>query len=79
MKKLYLFKLFFLFFVGNVLAQNQQDYSNNATLAQRVKSLAAKYPQLVKSKILTQTTGGKEPTLFLRYLEQLLAPTNLVY
>ncbi|RZK85300.1 MAG: peptidase, partial [Pedobacter sp.] len=60
MKKLYLFNLFFLFVLGNVLAQNQQDYSNNATLAQRVKSLADKYPQLVKSKSLTKTTGGKD-------------------
>ena len=60
MKKLYLFNLFFLFLLGNVLAQNQQDYSNNATLSQRVKSLADKYPQLVKSKSLTQTVGGKD-------------------
>ena len=60
MKKLYLFNLFFLFVLGNVLAQNQQDYSNNATLAQRVKSLADKYPQLVKSKSLVKTTGGKD-------------------
>lgn len=60
MKKLYLFNLFFLLLLCNVSAQNQQDYSNNANLAQRVKALADKYPQLVKSKILTQTAGGKD-------------------
>ncbi|RZL45727.1 MAG: peptidase [Pedobacter sp.] len=60
MKKLYLFNLFFLFVMGNILAQTQQDYSNTTTLAQRVKSLADKYPQLVKSKSLIQTTGGKD-------------------
>ncbi|MBC7418713.1 MAG: peptidase [Pedobacter sp.] len=59
MKKLYLFNLFFLFLLCNVLAQSQQDYSNSTTLAQRVKILVDKYPQLVKSKVLTQTTGGK--------------------
>ncbi|WP_316786018.1 M14 family metallopeptidase [Pedobacter frigiditerrae] len=60
MKKLYLFNLFFLLLLCNVSAQNQQDYSNNAKLAQRVKALADKYPQLVKSKTLTQTAGGKD-------------------
>jgi len=60
MKKLYLFNMFFLFLFCNVFAQNQQDYSNSATLTQRVKTLADKYPQLVKSKVLTQTTGGKD-------------------
>ena len=60
MKKLYLFNLFFLLLLCNVSAQNQQDYSNNANLAQRVKALADKYPQLVKSKTLTQTAGGKD-------------------
>lgn len=60
MKKLYLFNLFFLLLLCNVFAQNQQDYSNNARLAQRVKSLADKYPQWVKTKSLTQTTGGKD-------------------
>ncbi|TCC93824.1 peptidase [Pedobacter frigiditerrae] len=60
MKKLYLFNLFFLLLLCNSFAQNQQDYSNNAKLAQRVKALADKYPQLVKSKTLTQTVGGKD-------------------
>lgn len=60
MKKLYLFSLFYLLLLCNVSAQNQQDYSNNAKLAQRVKALADKYPQLVKSRTLTQTAGGKD-------------------
>lgn len=59
MKKLYFFKLFFLLLLCNSFAQNQQDYSSNATLTQRIKSLSDKYPQLVKSKTLTQTVGGK--------------------
>ncbi|WP_199137244.1 M14 family metallopeptidase [Pedobacter sp. ASV12] len=59
MKKLYLFQLFFLALLCPVLAQ-QQDYSNSARLAQRVKALAEKYPQWVKSKSLTQTAGGKD-------------------
>ncbi|RZK55141.1 MAG: peptidase [Pedobacter sp.] len=59
MKKLYFFKLFFLLLLCNSFAQNQQDYSNNATLTQRIKSLSDKYPQLVKSKSITQTIGGK--------------------
>ncbi|WP_379086552.1 M14 family metallopeptidase [Pedobacter sp. UC225_65] len=60
MKKLYLFNLFFLLLLCNTFAQNQQDYSNNARLAQRVKALAEKYPQWVKTKSLTQTVGGKD-------------------
>lgn len=60
MKKLYLFQLFFLFLLCQAFAQSQQDYSNNARLAQRVKALADKYPQWVKSKSLTQTVGGKD-------------------
>ncbi|WP_316770254.1 M14 family metallopeptidase [Pedobacter frigiditerrae] len=60
MKKLYLFNLVFLLLLSNTFAQNQQDYSNNAKLAQRVKALADKYPQLVKSRTLTQTAGGKD-------------------
>lgn len=60
MKKLYLFNLFFLLLLCNVFAQNQQDYSNNARLTQRVKALAEKYPQWVKTKSLTQTVGGKD-------------------
>lgn len=60
MKKLYLFNLFFLLLLCNAFAQNQQDYSNNARLTQRVKALAEKYPQWVKTKSLTQTEGGKD-------------------
>ena len=60
MKKLYLFNLFFLLLLCNTFAQNQQDYSNNARLTERVKALAQKYPQWVKSKSLTQTLGGKD-------------------
>lgn len=60
MKKLYLFNLFFTLLLCNTYAQSQQDYSNNANLAQRVKALAQKYPQWVKTKSLTQTTGGKD-------------------
>ena len=60
MKKLYLVNLFFLLFFGAAFAQNQQGYSNNANLTQRVKALAQKYPQWIKTKSLTQTTGGKE-------------------
>ena len=40
-------------------AQMQDNYSSNAILAKRVKTLSDKYPQFVKSKALTQTTGGK--------------------
>lgn len=60
MKKLYLFNVFFLLSFCAVFAQGQQDYSNNTTLAQRVKALTSKYPQWVKSKVLTQTLGGKD-------------------
>lgn len=61
MKKLYLFNLFFLLLLcHDVSAQSQQDYSNAATLAQRIKTISSKYPQFVKSKSLTQTVGGKE-------------------
>jgi hypothetical protein len=58
MKKLYLSSLFFLLCCATIFAQNQQDYSTNAVLAQRVKSLADKYPQWIKTQILTQTAGG---------------------
>jgi len=60
MKKLYLFNLFFLLLLCQSFAQNQQDYSNNARLTERVKALAQKYPQWVKTKSLTQTLGGKD-------------------
>lgn len=60
MKKLYLFNLFFTLLLCNAFAQSQQDYSNNANLAQRIKALAQKYPQWVKTKSLTQTTSGKD-------------------
>ncbi|MDQ7948880.1 MAG: M14 family metallopeptidase [Pedobacter sp.] len=61
MKKLYFLKLFFLCLLClKVSAQNQQDYSNAAVLAQRIKALTSKYPQFAKSRLLTQTAGGKE-------------------
>jgi len=60
MKKLYLFNLFFLLLLCTASAQNQQDYSNQASLTARVKTLASKYPQLVKTKSLVQTRGGKD-------------------
>ncbi len=60
MKKLYLFNVFFLLLLCNSFAQSQQEYSNNASITQRVKALTQKYPQWVKTKSLTQTLGGKE-------------------
>jgi len=60
MKNRYFFKLVFLLMTTGAFAQNQQDYSSNMVLAQRVKTLAQKYPQWVKSKALTQTAGGKD-------------------
>jgi len=59
MKKLYFFNLLFLLVPFIAVAQTQGDYSSNAVLAKRVKTLMDKYPQLVKSKVLTQTSGGK--------------------
>jgi hypothetical protein len=59
MKKLYFFNLLFLLVPFLSVAQTQGDYSSNAVLAKRVKTLTDKYPQLVKSKALTQTSGGK--------------------
>jgi len=59
MKKLYLSNLLFLLVPLMSVAQQQRDYSSNAVLAKRVKLLSDKYPQLVKSKALTQTIGGK--------------------
>ena len=59
MKKLYFFNLLFLSLPFITPAQTQQDYSNQAILAKRVKALSDKYPQLVKSKALVQTAGGK--------------------
>jgi hypothetical protein len=59
MKKLYFLNLLFLSLPLFCVAQTQVDYSNNAGIARRVKSLADKYPQLVKSRALTQTSGGK--------------------
>lgn len=60
MKNRYFFKLVFLLMTTGALAQNQQDYSSNTVLAQRVKALTQKYPQWIKSRTLTQTAGGKE-------------------
>ncbi|MCL7988935.1 M14 family metallopeptidase [Sphingobacterium sp. lm-10] len=41
-------------------AQVQTDYSNKQQLAQRVKALAARYPQLVKATSLTKTLSGSD-------------------
>jgi len=60
MKKFYLFNLFFLLITGITFAQKQQDYTNHAGLAQRIKTLTGKYPQLIKARTLTQTNGGKD-------------------
>lgn len=59
MKKLYLFGVFFLLHYGQIFGQ-QQDYTNQSGLAQRIKTLTTKYPQLVKSRSLVQTLGGKD-------------------
>lgn len=60
MKKFYFLSLFALFALSSVFAQKQQDYTDNANLAKRIKALAQQYPQLVKYKSLTQTLGGKD-------------------
>jgi len=59
-KKLYLTHLFFWSVTLNLFAQSPQNYSNSASLAQRIKTLTSKYPSLIKSKTLTQTIGGKD-------------------
>ncbi len=59
MKKHYLLSLFLLAISGGALAQTQTDYSSEAVLNQRVKALSQKYPQWLKSSVLTQTHGGK--------------------
>lgn len=59
MKKLYLCSVFFLLSYSQIFGQ-QQDYTNQTGLAQRIKSLTNKYPQLVKSRTLVQTQGGKD-------------------
>lgn len=59
MKKLYLFSVFFLLSLCQIHAQ-QQDYTNQNRLAQRIKALTSKYPQLIKARSLVQTVGGKD-------------------
>lgn len=59
-KKLYLTQLLFWSVTLNLFAQSPQNYSNSASLAQRIKTLTSKYPNLIKSKTLTQTLGGKD-------------------
>lgn len=59
MKKLYLFSLFFLLSATYSFGQ-QQDYTNQNGLSQRIKALVGKYPQLAKSRSLVQTAGGKD-------------------
>lgn len=59
-KKLYLTYLLFGAVTLSLFAQSPQNYSNSASLAQRIKTLTSKYPNLIKSKTLTQTLGGKD-------------------
>ncbi|RWU07679.1 M14 family metallopeptidase [Pedobacter chitinilyticus] len=59
-KKLYLTYLLFGSVTLSLFAQSPQNYSNSASLAQRIKTLTSKYPNLIKSKTLTQTLGGKD-------------------
>lgn len=59
-KKLYLSQLFFWAVTLSTFAQSTQNYSNSASLAQRIKTLTSKYPSLIKSRTLTQTLGGKD-------------------
>lgn len=59
-KKLYLTQLLFWSVTLSLFAQSPQNYSNSASLAQRIKTLTSKYPNLIKSKTLTQTLGGKD-------------------
>lgn len=59
-KKLYLTHLLFWSVTLGAFAQSPQNYSNSASLAQRIKTLTSKYPNLIKSKTLTQTLGGKD-------------------
>lgn len=58
MKKSRIFYLFFLVLSFGATAQVQSDYSNEAVLTKRIKTLTDKYPQLVKSRLLTQTLSG---------------------
>jgi len=60
MKKLYLLNLFMLCLAGSGFAQSQTDYSTNAQLTGRVDALAKKFPQYLKSKVLTKTVTGKD-------------------
>jgi hypothetical protein len=59
MKKLYLFNLLILLLPFVSAAQKLEEYSSNAVLAKRLKTLADKYPQFVKTRALTVTSGGK--------------------
>jgi hypothetical protein len=59
MKKLYLFNLLILLLPLVSAAQKLEEYSSNAVLAKRVKTLADKYPQFVKTRALSETAGGK--------------------
>lgn len=60
MKKFYFLSLFCALALGSAFAQNQPDYSNNANLAKRIKTLAQQHPQWVSYKSITQTVGGKD-------------------
>lgn len=49
-----------MLFCGATFAQNQQDYSSNARLAERISALTKAHPNLVTSKSLVETTGGNK-------------------
>ena len=43
-----------------LITNAQTDYSNYAQQSERITALSKTYPQLVKTKSLTKTTGGKD-------------------
>ncbi|MEE1884487.1 M14 family metallopeptidase [Pedobacter flavus] len=45
---------------GSVWAQNQQDYSSNARLSERISALTKAYPNLATAKTLIETEGGNK-------------------
>lgn len=49
-----------MLFSGAIFAQNQQDYSSNARLAERISALTKAHPTLVSSKSLVETNGGNK-------------------
>ncbi len=49
-----------MLFCGATYAQNQQDYSSNARLSERIAALTKAYPNFVSSKTLVETNGGNK-------------------